>query len=78
MHSDEWFTELNAHQSFPLCGILPLQAARVTHACDMLKDTGPEIRARPMQYRETSQLDLDSLVTFISSLDLRVMISCRV
>ena len=51
---------------------LRLQAARVTHACDALKDTGPEIRARPMQYRQTPQLDLDSLVNFISSLELRV------
>ena len=49
----------------------------MTHACEVLKDAGPEIRARPMQYRDTSQLDLDSLVTFIGSLDIKVLIDAH-
>ena len=44
----------------------------MTHAGETLKDAGPEVRARPMQYHDTAQVDLDSLVNFIHSLELRV------
>lgn len=51
------------------------QAARVTHACELLKDVGPEVRARPYQYQNTPQLDLDSLVSYLYSVDLRVRVT---
>ena len=50
------------------------QAARVTYMCERLKDSGPEIRARPLQYRHTPQLDLDSVVSFLGAVDIKVCI----
>ena len=49
-----------------------IQAARVTNACNSLIATGPEIRARPLQYVNTSQIDLDSYVTLTQSVRMRV------
>ena len=37
-----------------------------------LKDTGPELRARPLQYRSSTQLDLDSFVTLTNSISIQV------
>ncbi len=50
------------------------QAARVTHACERLKDVGPEVRARPYVYETTPLLDLDSLVSYLQSTRLRVSV----
>ena len=50
------------------------QAARVTYMCERLKDSGPEIRARPLQYRHTPQLDLDSVVSFLGAVDIKVCV----
>ena len=41
-------------------------------ACMTLKATGPEIRARPLQYSESPQLELDSLVVLTNAINLRV------
>ncbi len=49
-----------------------LQAARVTDAADKLKDTGPLLRARPLQYMNTPQLELDSYITLTQAVRLRV------
>ncbi len=48
------------------------QAARVTHACERLKDMGPEVRARPYVYETTPLLDMDSLVSYLQTTRLRV------
>ena len=48
------------------------QAARVTNAAERLKDTGPEIRARPLQYMNTPQLELDSYIQLTQAARLRV------
>ena len=37
-----------------------------------LKDTGSEIRSRPLQYCSSTQLDLDSFVTLTNSIRIRV------
>ena len=57
---------------YEVCWPLPLQAARVTDACDKLKQTGPEIRARPWQYTNTPQLDLDSYIQLTQAVRMRV------
>ena len=49
-----------------------IQAARVTRSCMRLKKAASEVRARPYSYNDTPQLDLDSLVIFISSLNMSV------
>ena len=51
-----------------------LQAARVTRSCMRLKKAATEVRARPYSYNDTPQLDLDSLVTFTSSLNMSVRV----
>ena len=48
------------------------QAARVTHHCDKLKQTGFYLRSRPFQYSKTPQSDLDSYLAFTQSAKLRV------
>jgi len=48
-----------------------VQAARVTDTCEKLKATGPEIRARPLQYINTPQIELDSYITFLRAVRLR-------
>lgn len=48
-----------------------IQAARVTNACNKLIATGPEIRARPLQYVNMSQIDLDSYVTLTQAVRMR-------
>lgn len=51
--------------------ILPLlQASRLTRACSKLKKVSLELRARPYSYKDTPQLDLDSLVTYTSGLSM--------
>lgn len=52
-----------------------IQAARVTDTCEKLKATGPEIRARPLQYINTPQIELDSYITFLRAVRLRVSVS---
>ena len=44
----------------------------MTHAAELLKETGPAIRARPMQYIDTSQLELDSYLQLTQAVRLRV------
>ena len=44
----------------------------MTHAAELLKETGPAIRARPMQYINTSQQDLDSYLQLTQAVRLRV------
>ena len=39
----------------------------MTYMCERLKDSGPEICARPLQYRHIPQLDLDSVVSFLGA-----------
>ncbi|XP_064402067.1 uncharacterized protein LOC135347884 [Halichondria panicea] len=51
-----------------------VQAARVTHACERLKDMGPEVRARPYVYETTPLLDMDSLVSYLQTTRLRAYI----
>ena len=48
------------------------QAARVTNACNKLISTGPEVRARPLQYTNTPQIELDSYVTLTQAVRMRV------
>ena len=55
-----------------------MQAARVTNACNKLIATGPEIRARPLQYVNMSQIDLDSYVTLTQAVRMRVGVVTRV
>ena len=50
------------------------QAARVTAACGSLKNTGPVIRSRPLQYINTPQLELDSYLSFSNAITLRVSV----
>ena len=49
-----------------------VQAARVTNACNKLIATGPEVRARPLQYVSTSQIELDSYVNLTQAVRMRV------
>ena len=48
------------------------QAARVTSACLKLRNTGPVIRSRPLQYINTPQLELDSYISFSNAITLQV------
>ena len=48
------------------------QAARVSHQCDKLKQTGFYLRTRPYQYSKTSLLELDSYSVFTQAAKLRV------
>ena len=48
------------------------QAARVTHAAELLKDVGPEVRARPYVYEMTPLLDLDSILSYLQTVKIRV------
>lgn len=67
---------MHCHFSVILLLIISLllfpQAARVTRSCMRLKKAASEVRARPYSYNDTPQLDLDSLVTFTSSLNMSV------
>ncbi|XP_064394658.1 uncharacterized protein LOC135341907 [Halichondria panicea] len=50
---------------------LPLvQAARVTKGCTKLKKSVSEVRSRPYSYKDTPQLDLDSLLNYTNGLNL--------
>ena len=49
-----------------------LQATKLTKACQKLKRLGHEIRARPFTYHNIKQLELDSFLTYMSSLELSV------
>ncbi|XP_027200299.2 gustatory receptor-like Holozoa [Dermatophagoides pteronyssinus] len=52
--------------------LLPLlQAARLTNACQSIIDIGHELCARPFCYQRTARDDLDSLLTYTSSLNLK-------
>ena len=52
-----------------------IQAARVTYWCDKLKDLGPEIRGRVhAAYAEAPLLDLDSVLSFLHHIKLRVSV----
>ncbi|KAH9501655.1 Nucleolar protein 10 [Dermatophagoides farinae] len=48
-----------------------LQAARLTNACQSIIDIGHELCARPFCYQQTARDDLDSLLTYTSSLNLK-------
>jgi len=48
------------------------EAARVSHQCDKLKQTGFYLRTRPYQYSKTSLLELDSYLAFTQAAKLRV------
>lgn len=47
-----------------------LQAARLTNSCQSVSDIGHELCARPFCYQQTARDDLDSLLTYTSSLNL--------
>ena len=51
---------------------VPPKAARVTRACTKLKKTASEIRSRPYNYKDTPQLDLDSILSYTTGLNLSV------
>ena len=44
----------------------------MTDACDKLKQTGPEIRSRPLQYVQMAQIDLDSYIHLTQAVRMRV------
>lgn len=44
----------------------------MTRACTKLKKSVSEIRSRPYNYKDTAQLDLDSLLSYTNGLDLSV------
>ncbi len=44
----------------------------MSHAAQELKGTGVEIRARPLQYSKTPQIELDSFVGLTNAVKLRV------
>ena len=44
----------------------------MTNACNKLVLTGPEVRARPLQYTNTPQIELDSYVTLTQAVRMRV------
>ncbi|XP_065888938.1 uncharacterized protein [Dysidea avara] len=44
------------------------QATRLTVACHKIRNLGMELRSRPFAYAETSQLDLDSLLLYTTSI----------
>ena len=51
----------------------PIQAARVTYWCDQLQDLGPEIRGKvSAAYADAELLDLESLLSFLQNIKLRV------
>ena len=52
--------------------LFTFQAARVSHQCDKLKETGFYLRTRPYQYSKTSLLELDSYLAFTQAAKLRV------
>lgn len=55
--------------------IIPLvQAARLTSTCRSIRYIGHELRARPFCYRTSSHHDLDSLLTYTSTLHLNARI----
>lgn len=49
-----------------------LQATLVTIACQKIRNLGMDLRTRPYTYLETSQLDLDSLVLYTTSITVDV------
>ena len=49
-----------------------MQAARVTKGCTKLKKSVSEVRSRPYSYKDTPQLDLDSLLNYTNGLNLSV------
>ena len=63
----QWHTPLPQWHPPP-----PPQAARVSHAAQELKGAGVEIRARPLQYSKTPQIELDSFVGLTNAVKLRV------
>ena len=44
----------------------------MTNACNKLIATGPEVRARPLQYVNAPQIELDSYVTLTQAVRMRV------
>ena len=44
----------------------------MTRSCSSLKKTATEVRSRPYSYKDTSQLDLDSVVIYTSGLSMSV------
>ena len=52
--------------------LMLMQAARVTRAGRWLVRTGLEIRSRPYNYKDTPQLELDSFITYSSTIDFSV------
>lgn len=48
-----------------------LQAARLTNSCQSINDIGHELCARPFCYQQTARDDLDSVLTYTSSLNLK-------
>ena len=48
------------------------QAARVTYFGKQLQNMALEIRSRPFHYRDTPQIDLDSLVTYCCNVEMKV------
>ena len=52
--------------------MLSSQATKLTKACQKLKRLGHEARARPFTYQNVRQEELDSLLTYMSSLELSV------
>ena len=52
--------------------IVLLQATLVTITCQKIRNLGMDLRTRPYTYLETSQLDLDSLVLYTTSITVDV------
>ncbi len=48
----------------------------MTRACTKLNKTVSEVRSRPYNYKDTPQLDLDSLLSYTNGLNLSVSASC--
>jgi len=60
------------------CAKLPLQATKLTKACQKWRQLGHEVRARPYTYQNVKQLDLDSFLNYMSSLKMTVSyFSCQ-
>ena len=49
-----------------------IQAARLDSACTSLKKLGHSVRARPLSYMGTTFLHLDSFLSYVSSVRLKV------
>lgn len=56
--------------------LLIMQAARVTREGRKLKNHAISIRARPFQYANTPQSDMDSFLQYTQAVHLRVCVCC--